>query len=638
MKNDSFSDDSIIDNDNCIPDENEINEQLRLYNKKKEEEKKIQSQSVEDKKDKGTLEKDQNDTIKKEIEPINIEQITEGSPAIKTLINSQIKDESINIISSIITLIKDTTNFKVCSNEDLEEKLNDYIKEKRNEIKINSDIKNVEITEIKEISNISPIKRNMAETEGLLSSIAEEDKKKNVYDRLYEQRKKFEVEIKEEKPKPISTSLSKKSEKYFTKLYNDSKKPKPTHKIKTIQVKTNSKSNSILFNRFKNQFNECLNNISLNDLKNKDYLNYEQLSELLGIENLGFLSGSSSSQEVNLFDKMFILLQVNGYIFQENLFVFCLGILGLLNCYQKSNNGNISTPQNHSIASTTTSTYVGGQLINVAMLPPSTYFNVNNNIISITQSQSIIIAKEFINFSNNWKQNLISKNKKLQVTQNTFKPITNIKYNSKIKGNLFSHIKQFQNRQKSKEKLTYEAKELKEKLEMKNCTFTPKITSSSSKSKYRLAITPTRALSREKSRDEIEYETNKGEYTFMPKINKYTKQRPKTNESSFTSYDEQMYINRMKKGRIEQERINQSKELRNYAIKSSSNLSTNFNQCILVIDISINEELKRLYVHKNDKPEEVVKHFVAEHKLQEPSIIEQVKEIIYNEMKNAKYY
>ena len=115
--NDNISENStIIINDNCIPDENEINYQLTLY--------KINKDYQEKKKE----EEEKNLTINHTIDfEINFDEICKNNPAIYALISSQKNDNSINLISDIIILIKTNEKYKNYPNDKLSQKLVLYI-------------------------------------------------------------------------------------------------------------------------------------------------------------------------------------------------------------------------------------------------------------------------------------------------------------------------------------------------------------------------------------------------------------------------------------------------------------------------------------------------------------------------------
>ena len=116
--NDNLSENNtIIINDNCIPDENEINYQLTLYKINKE----FQEKKKKEEEEKNLI---KNQTIDFEI---NFDEICKNNPAIYALISSQKNDNSINLISDIIILIKTNEKYKNYPNDKLSQKLVLYI-------------------------------------------------------------------------------------------------------------------------------------------------------------------------------------------------------------------------------------------------------------------------------------------------------------------------------------------------------------------------------------------------------------------------------------------------------------------------------------------------------------------------------
>ena len=157
-----------------------------------------------------------------------------------------------------------------------------------------------------------------------------------------------------------------------------------------------------------------------------------------------------------------------------------------------------------------------------------------------------------------------------------------------------------------------------------------------------------------KSKDEIEYEQNKNEYTFKPNLilsncNIRTSNRlsiqDKTitignnNEHCSTNFDEQAYVERMKKGRSENERIKQAKLYRSSVTPNKNKSSTGIafrRRPVLIIDIEIFGDNKRIFIYKNDNPALVSEKFIREHKIKDKNLIEQIKEMVYEEMKMVK--
>ena len=102
----SDSEQSIIENDDCIPDEEQINKQIELDRKKEEEEKAKKMKEEEQAKKEEEVSKPQK--LQEEttpLPPIDFIEISKSNPTINSLIQSQIKDPTINLSNSIINLI-----------------------------------------------------------------------------------------------------------------------------------------------------------------------------------------------------------------------------------------------------------------------------------------------------------------------------------------------------------------------------------------------------------------------------------------------------------------------------------------------------------------------------------------------------
>ena len=187
----SSENNTIIINDNCIPDENEINYQITLYrinkdmkNKKKEEE------------DERNLLKNQNLDFE-----MNFDEICKNNPAILALISSQKNDNSINLIPDIITLIKTNDKYKNYPNDKLSQKLVLYINSLKKK-------RPLEITDIK----INDIENNGIEL----------NDNNEINEKLYNRRKKFKLEINESKSEKNDSfskgNIPKKTLEYLNKL------------------------------------------------------------------------------------------------------------------------------------------------------------------------------------------------------------------------------------------------------------------------------------------------------------------------------------------------------------------------------------------------------------------------------------
>ena len=685
--NDNLSDNNtIIINDNCIPDENEINYQLTLYKINKE---------FQEKKKKEEEEKNltKNQTIDFEI---NFDEICKNNPAIYALISSQKNDNSINLISDIITLIKTNEKYKNFPNDKLSQKLVLYIQSLK---KKNS----LEITDIK----INDIKKNITkdnDVNQILSLIPECQPSINVYDRLYNKRKKFQLEINETKSEKndsfLKVHIPTKTLEYLNKLstnetYIRNKTPKNI-KIKKIKIKLNNKSNSILYNKYKTQFENTIEELNKNiQIKYLDRLSYDEF--LLVMKKIGFIREKHYENEIILANKIFNILSNNyktNIIPTNNLFIFTLSILNLYSCYKddktifNQNNKRSISISSTSSSSTSVLSRNKGQLL------------FKFTTLKINSLQSKKIFQEFMSLNFNWKNNLVDNSnniknehsetkilknsfsgKNIKIKKNkinkpylnlnipTYHPITNVKYNQNIKGNLFTHIAQNKNRKILNNAAYYKERE---RIEKSECTFKPTIIKYNPyhhpiQSKYNKSfISNTQSV---KTNDEIEFENNFKEYTFKPDISLsknssqkyYSFKRRKSNNSSIINSsnsfqndeNEKKYIERLEKGRKEREKIRNKKMLRNYSydcfkkIPISHELNYYKNKIkfddsmrnekgikpLFVLDINLNDnQKKRIFIYKGDNVEEIVIKFVDENNI-DGKYIKFIKNLIMKEMK-----
>ena len=489
---------------------------------------------------------------------------------------------------------------------------------------------------------------------------------KKVFERLYDQRKKFEIEIREHKSRCSSVNLSVSTKNRLEKLYNDYKKPKmvTSQNIATIPIKSNDKSIMILFNKFVTQFNKSITSLySPNiDIKSEDiYLTLNQLKILLNSDNLCFVneysSGTNSKQEELLY-KIYYLLKVGNKLSLQNFFLFALSILNFQSCLNDKTKTQILIYPKNTLSLLTSANTTTTASNNSNVLLPCIYFSVlPKNKIHISKEQSQRIFKDFQVFNSNWKSSLTEKTKKkvaVEIQLPTFKPETNTKYNSKkVRGNLFSHTNKFKLRQ-SFEKLSSTFKEKDEEIRTFKPRLNKKITHHNIKSKYKEINSSAGLLKYNKSKDEIEYEQNKSEFTFKPNLtlsncnistnNKFSVQDKtmtlcNNDEHCLTNVDEQAYLARMKKGRNENERVKQAKLFRASVTPNKNKSSTSIalrRRPVLIIDIEIFGDNKRIFIYKNDNPALVSEKFVKKHKIKDKKLIEQIKEMVYEEMKMVK--
>ena len=700
----SDSESEIIINDDCIPDEAEINKQLFLFRQELEAQAQIaQNENSNALHDEGsepiivlreiaklhtyeeiqegdviiddifqtvnpeeskcasnTAEKGNNDDVNNHIttskqnndKVLVLSTLAQNNAGVHTLLTAQLKNPAIDLSPSIVALIKKMEYYSDISDDAIKEEINAYIRNNKHSF-VDSTNNN-----------------NSSNNNNELSAIQEEQvaSHKKVFERLYEQRKRFKIEMREHKSRCSSVNLSVSTKNRLEKLYSDYKKPKmvTTQNITETPIKSNDKSIMILFNKFVTQFNKSITSLySPNiDIKSEDiYLTLNQLKILLNSDNLCFVneysSGTNSKQEELLY-KVYYLLKVGNKLSLQNFFLFALSILNFQSCLNEKTKAQILIYPKSTSSLLTSANTTSTASNNSNVLLPCMYFSVlPKNKIHISKEQSHRIFKDFQVFNSNWKSSLAEKTKKkvtMEIQLPTFKPETNTKYNNKkVKGNLFTHSHQFKLRQ-SFEKLSSTFKENEEEM----CTFKPlvnkKSVHSSIKSKYKETNSSAGLLKYNKSKDEIEYEQNKSEYTFKPNLtlsncntstnNKLSVQDKAmsmslcgNHERCLTSYEEKAYLERMKKGRGESERVKQAKLFRSSASLNKTKSSTGIamrRRPALIIDIEMFGDNKRIFIYKNDNPALVSERFINEHKIKDKKLIEQIKEMVYEEMKTIK--
>jgi len=606
-KEDYFNDEEIISNDDGIPDEDEINRQINIYKQKIIEE--------------------NNKKEKELLNSLNFKEILKNNKAIEALILNQIENPQLNLMDDIIILIKTDEKYKIISNENLNKKLILFLTEYKKEL-LNIELtKNIPVEQIK-LDSIPEIKE-----------VKEENK---VYNRLYNQRKKYEIEIKEKKnilnPNSIPSNLD-----YLNKLYNNessdySKKFVYDDNINNnIQFKINNKSNEILYNKYNKKFNEVIDGLVKNEkIKFYDRVDFNEFFILM--KNLGFVDNNSNISNENdknilLIKKMFNSLILNSgnkeYISIYNIFTFTLSILNIQN-FNNHNNNNLNITDKINLIKTDNNKNLTLKNSN-STSSSSISFNRNksNNFINIplnlTQNQSNKIFKEYIFFNNNWKKNNLTSNDpnskknilketyaKNKDKENTFHPITNTKYNKNIKGNLFTHINEQKNKKIEAEINLNKSKQ--EKID-NEYTFMPKInknyisnyTKDSVRSRY--SINSIKSYATNKTSDDIVFENNLAEYTFKPNLNlskNFNKKiLNKTNRSfyinnnSFIQSDkEEEYVKIMKKTREERNYVKCFKQLRNYSYEKDFSFNNNINSNKRNNSVCYNNRNKKLCFKK----------------------------------------
>ena len=651
------SDNSIISNDNHLPDENNIKKQLILYNKE----------------------------LYKNRE-INFEDIMKNYIGIASLILSKKNNPTLDLMNHIIILIKSIDKYKNFPNEKILKDLENFYKKLTEKEK-----KQKEMITLKT------------------------EKRENVFNRLYSKRKNFRIEIKTLR-KNKSCSIQKRE--IFEKLFDYCFEKKNCYHNNSIQknkINMSYKSKKILYNKYKIQFKKSLIELyKENKINNIDKLNYNEF--IFFTKKLGFLKNEDNETEINLIKKMYDYLRLNKiekYILVKKFFKFSLSILNL-NFPKKIENNKINNEihKRKSFSSTSSSSRSPiNKLTNNLKL--------NSLIIDSNQSKKIyndykILYDNFKNNNNKLKEN---NNNNLFNKLFTFKPVLNDKFNIKVKGNLFSHISKFENMKEINKTFL---KNEKLKIETQECTFKPQLTNykreNSKKNiekkineidlsinNYLKEFKPNSSLNRnylnkknsfynkrrENSLNNISKIRNKyldisnkniDSFKEMKRIRSdlFKKEIPNKNlkkailsleNNSFNKEDlknekEKNYINKsrnkkdknLKKKEIIKKKINRSydKELkkeqkikRNISYSKSKNETINYHPInkennllnskpLFILDINLTNRNKKIYIYKGININKTIEDFVKENKIDDPKNVEFIRDLIQIELNKFK--
>ena len=351
----SEEDDAIINNDDCFPDEIEINYQIELY--------KIKKTYLEEKKNRNL------------IDNINFDEIMNKNLGVKTLIDSQTKNKNIDLTNDILTLIYTENNeYKKISTEIFTKLLLNFIEKKRNEIN-NNNMTNKN-------ANIYNQKNNILITNSNIIN--------NINPNQY-------LEVMENNIQTIEVNLSKSnflkhnksnsfSQNTFSNLNFKQKSEKISNNLKKINqtlsnnnnIKANNKSKLMLYNKYASEFNKIVEELYNNqNIIFLDKVNFNEFCILM--KKLGFINNliiNELNKDMNLIIKMYNTLLSNSndknYVSINHIFSFTLAIL------------NINSNDNY-----------------------KNFINDSSNFtpLKLNQIQSNKISKEYNPLNINWKIN-----------------------------------------------------------------------------------------------------------------------------------------------------------------------------------------------------------------------------------------
>ena len=317
--NSEEEEDLIINNDDCFPDEIEINYQIELY--------KIKKTYLEEKKNRNL------------IDNINFDEIMNKNLGVKTLIESQTKNKNNDLTNDILTLIySENCEYKNISSEIFTKLLLNFIDKKRNENNNNNNMS-------KKNSNIYNQKNNILITNSnIINNI-----NPNQYLEVMENNiQTIEVNMNKNDLKTNFLNHNKSnsfSQNTFSNLNFKQKSEKISNNLKQINkslsnnnnIKANNKSKLMLYNKYYSEFTKIIEELFNNqNIIFLDKVNFNEFCLLM--KKLGFINNliiNELNKDMNLIIKMYNTLLTNSndknYVSINHIFSFTLAILNINN-------------------------------------------------------------------------------------------------------------------------------------------------------------------------------------------------------------------------------------------------------------------------------------------------------------------
>lgn len=317
--NSEEEEDLIINNDDCFPDEIEINYQIELY--------KIKKTYLEEKKNRNL------------IDNINFDEIMNKNLGVKTLIESQTKNKNNDLTNDILTLIySENCEYKNISSEIFTKLLLNFIDKKRNENNNNNNMS-------KKNSNIYNQKNNILITNSnIINNI-----NPNQYLEVMENNiQTIEVNMNKNDLKTNFLNHNKSnsfSQNTFSNLNFKQKSEKISNNLKQINkslsnnnnIKANNKSKLMLYNKYYSEFTKIIEELFNNqNIIFLDKVNFNEFCMLM--KKLGFINNltiNELNKDMNLIIKMYNTLLTNSndknYVSINHIFSFTLAILNINN-------------------------------------------------------------------------------------------------------------------------------------------------------------------------------------------------------------------------------------------------------------------------------------------------------------------
>ena len=289
--NSEEEEDLIINNDDCFPDEIEINYQIELY--------KIKKTYLEEKKNRNL------------IDNINFDEIMNKNLGVKTLIESQTKNKNNDLTNDILTLIySENCEYKNISSEIFTKLLLNFIDKKRNENNNNNNMS-------KKNSNIYNQKNNILITNSnIINNI-----NPNQYLEVMENNiQTIEVNMNKNDLKTNFLNHNKSnsfSQNTFSNLNFKQKSEKISNNLKQINkslsnnnnIKANNKSKLMLYNKYYSEFTKIIEELFNNqNIIFLDKVNFNEFCVLM--KKLGFINNlinNELNKDMNLIIKCIIL-------------------------------------------------------------------------------------------------------------------------------------------------------------------------------------------------------------------------------------------------------------------------------------------------------------------------------------------
>ena len=256
----------------------------------------------------------------------------------------------------LVNTVSSSTSTNISQIAQKKRNLNEFLQDQENyQKKVKDKMSAMKSTQDKKAVEELKLKPQICTTS---KKIAKEKNKSNeeVYKRLYKQQHVKDKQVSQSNSNQTIIKKNVVNKEKFDNLYNDAKireqriKEKENIENKKLQqsqiYKPNTNSNKYLFQKFKSQFKEQIEQILLSS-NNIDKFTFDQLKTLF--TNLNFITNTANhnvtrtqtqlDKEKQILHEIYSILKDDntGLVKIDHIFIFCLSILNLLEYYIKSN-------------------------------------------------------------------------------------------------------------------------------------------------------------------------------------------------------------------------------------------------------------------------------------------------------------